>query len=95
MHIKRRNKLIQTLNDHVHEKDKTENKSVILFKPENNFYLTNFWGEGITIISQNDLKTKLIVPETRIHQSKKHLKRMRCNFFRKRYKLDQHYDGSN
>ncbi|HEY6534351.1 MAG TPA: M24 family metallopeptidase [Candidatus Nitrosocosmicus sp.] len=70
MHIKRRNKLIQTLNDHVHEKDKTENKSVILFKPENNFYLTNFWGEGITIISQNDLKTKLIVPKLEYTRAK-------------------------
>ncbi len=70
MHIKRRDKLIQTLNDLEERKDKTENKSIILFKPENNFYLTNFWGEGITIISQNDLKTKLIVPKLEYTRAK-------------------------
>ncbi|HEY0579708.1 MAG TPA: aminopeptidase P family N-terminal domain-containing protein, partial [Candidatus Nitrosocosmicus sp.] len=41
-----------------------ENKLVVLFKPENIFYLTNFWGEGIVIISQQkvEMHTKLVVP---------------------------------
>ncbi len=70
MHIKRRDKLIQTVNDHEEKKNKTENKTVITFKPENNFYLTNFWGEGITITSENDLKTKLIVPKLEYTRAK-------------------------
>ena len=44
----------------------SKNKSTILFKPENTFYLTNFWGEGITIISEdgkNNNQTKLLVPK--------------------------------
>jgi Xaa-Pro aminopeptidase len=41
-----------------------ENKLVVLFKPENIFYLTDFWGEGIVIISQQNVEmhTKLVVP---------------------------------
>jgi Xaa-Pro aminopeptidase len=41
-----------------------ENKLVVLFKPENIFYLTNFWGEGIVIIPQQNVEmhTKLVVP---------------------------------
>ncbi len=34
---------------------------MILFKPENIFYFTNFWGEGIAIISDKS-QTKLLVP---------------------------------
>jgi len=43
-----------------------KNKLTILFKPENIFYLTNFWGEGITIIfedGKNNSQTKLLVPK--------------------------------
>ena len=43
-----------------------KNKLTILFKPENIFYLTNFWGEGIAIISEdgkNNSQTKLLVPK--------------------------------
>jgi Xaa-Pro aminopeptidase len=39
-----------------------EAKFTVLFKPENIFYFTNYWGEGIAIID-NDMHTKLMVPK--------------------------------
>src|SRR3712207_7489123 len=35
---------------------------IVIDKPEDIFYYTGFWGEGILIIDQ-DLNTKLIVPK--------------------------------
>lgn len=59
----RKKKLFETL-DKIHKE--TENKIAILFRPENIYYLTGFWGEGITVISQDERKnrhTKLLVPK--------------------------------
>ena len=36
-------------------------KNIISFQPENIFYLTGFWGEGIVLINQNT--TKLYIPK--------------------------------
>ena len=61
----RKIKLSETLEKKEVKGDK-KNKLTILFKPENIFYLTNFWGEGITILSEdgkNSSKTKLLVPK--------------------------------
>jgi Xaa-Pro aminopeptidase len=63
LHDIRRNKLFEILKKQEEEKSETGNKLIVLFRPENIFYLTNFWGEGIAIISENDLKTKLVVPK--------------------------------
>jgi Xaa-Pro aminopeptidase len=57
---KRRIKLFELLNNKG-KKIESQNKLIILFRPENVFYLTNFWGEGITIISEKS-QTKLLVP---------------------------------
>ena len=35
--------------------------ALMVFKPENIFYLTGFWGESVAICSRDD--TKLIVPK--------------------------------
>jgi Xaa-Pro aminopeptidase len=59
----RRNKLIELLKEQTEKKSELGNKLIVLFKPENIFYLTDFWGEGITIISEKDTKTKLVVPK--------------------------------
>jgi Xaa-Pro aminopeptidase len=63
LQIIRRNKLIESLAKQKEKKSEPENKLIVLFKPENIFYLTNFWGEGISIISERDTKTKLVVPK--------------------------------
>lgn len=60
MQKKRRIKLIELLNNRG-KKIESQNKLIILFRPENIFYLTNFWGEGITIVSDKS-QTKLLVP---------------------------------
>ncbi|MEJ7641978.1 MAG: M24 family metallopeptidase [Candidatus Nitrosocosmicus sp.] len=37
---------------------------ILLFRPENIYYLTNFWGEGIAILSEGDgSQIKLVVPK--------------------------------
>lgn len=45
----------------------SKNKVAVLFKPENIFYLTGFWGEGISVISEDEGKnsqaTNLLVPK--------------------------------
>jgi len=61
----RKIKLFELLNNQRgRKKFKEENKLIVLFKPENIFYLTNFWGEGIVIISEQEVEThtKLVVP---------------------------------
>jgi Xaa-Pro aminopeptidase len=61
----RKIKLFELLNKQIGQKKiKEENKLIVLFKPENIFYLTNFWGEGIVIISEQEaeMHTKLVVP---------------------------------
>jgi Xaa-Pro aminopeptidase len=61
----RKIKLFELLNkQRGRKKIKEENKLIVLFKPENIFYLTNFWGEGIVIISEQEVEmhTKLVVP---------------------------------
>lgn len=60
MQNRRRIKLFELLNNK-ENKNESQNKLIILFRPENIFYLTNFWGEGITIISDKS-QTKLLVP---------------------------------
>ncbi len=65
MQNNRKIKLFELLNkQRGRKKIKEENKLIVLFKPENIFYLTNFWGEGIVIISEQEVKiqTKLVVP---------------------------------
>ncbi len=38
--------------------------TILLFRPENIFYLTNFWGEGIAILSEGGgSQIKLVVPK--------------------------------
>ncbi len=61
----RRIKLFELLNKQKEEKiTGIKNKIIVLFRPENTFYLTNFWGEGITIISdEEDKQIKLVVPK--------------------------------
>jgi Xaa-Pro aminopeptidase len=61
----RKIKLFELLNKQIEQKKiKEENKLIVLSKPENIFYLTNFWGEGIVIISEQEVEThtKLVVP---------------------------------
>ena len=60
MQNKRRIELLELINNK-EKKNESQNKLIILFKPENIFYFTNFWGEGITIISDKS-QTKLLVP---------------------------------
>ncbi|MER5174903.1 MAG: M24 family metallopeptidase [Candidatus Nitrosocosmicus sp.] len=63
---RRRIKLFKLLNKQEEEEEeekRIENKLIVLFRPENTFYLTNFWGEGITIISEENIQTKLVVPK--------------------------------
>ena len=60
MQNKRRIKLFELINNKG-KKIESQNKLIILFRPENIFYFTNFWGEGITIISDKS-QTKLLVP---------------------------------
>ncbi|MGI0000877.1 MAG: aminopeptidase P family N-terminal domain-containing protein, partial [Nitrososphaeraceae archaeon] len=43
-------------------KENTENNAMILDKPEDIFYFTGFWGEGILVILDT-LSSKLIVPK--------------------------------
>ena len=65
MQNNRKIKLFELLNNQRgRKKFKEENKLIVLFKPENIFYLTNFWGEGIVIISEQEVEThtKLVVP---------------------------------
>ena len=65
MQNNRKIKLFELLNkQRGRKKIKEENKLIVLFKPENIFYLTNFWGEGIVIISEQEVEmhTKLVVP---------------------------------
>ena len=65
MQNNRKIKLFELLNkQRGRKKFKEENKLIVLFKPENIFYLTNFWGEGIVIISEQEVEmhTKLVVP---------------------------------
>ncbi len=60
-HHNRREKLIKLINTQ-REKQKNTNKvAVILDKPEDIFYLTGFWGEGILVIFET--YSKLIVPK--------------------------------
>ena len=60
----RKIKTFETLDKKYRE---SENKVVVLFKPENIFYLTGFWGEGISVISEDEGKnsqtTNLLVPK--------------------------------
>jgi Xaa-Pro aminopeptidase len=61
----RKIKLFELLNNQRgRKKFKEKKKLIVLFKPENIFYLTNFWGEGIVIISEQEVEmhTKLVVP---------------------------------
>ncbi len=60
----RRIKLFELLNKQ-DEKKIEDNKLIVLFRPENIFYLTNFWGEGTVIISEKDYNkhTILVVPK--------------------------------
>ncbi len=44
--------------------------SVMAFEPENIFYLTGFWGEGITVISGNYPDARLIVPTLEVDRAK-------------------------
>ena len=65
MQNNRKIKLFELLNKQIGQKKiKEENKLIVLFKPENIFYLTNFWGEGIVIIYEQEVEmhTKLVVP---------------------------------
>ena len=63
MHSARRTKLIDLLHKK-REKPKHDGKiKILLFRPENIFYLTNFWGEGIAILSENNAPIKLVVPK--------------------------------
>ena len=60
-HHNRREKLIKLINTQ-REKQKNTNKvAMILDKPEDIFYLTGFWGEGILVILET--YSKLIVPK--------------------------------
>ena len=36
-------------------------KNILSFQPENIFYLTGFWGEGVVLMNQNT--TKLFTPK--------------------------------
>ncbi len=60
-HESRKNKLFELLNNQL-ESQNHKNKSAIITKPENIFYFTDFWGEGILLISDYPY-TKLIVPK--------------------------------
>src|SRR3712207_3729378 len=55
-------KLLEDTSKEISKDSKKETKFTVLFKPENIFYFTNYWGEGIAIID-NDLQTKLMVPK--------------------------------
>ncbi len=58
----RRQKLIKLITAQSETKENTENNAMILDKPEDIFYFTGFWGEGILVILDT-LSSKLIVPK--------------------------------
>jgi Xaa-Pro aminopeptidase len=77
-HIIRRIKLLESLSNSKKNGEKPTSSSsgsgsrlnrkitVLLFRPENIFYLTNFWGEGIAILSSDaggGSPIKLVVPK--------------------------------
>jgi hypothetical protein len=64
----RKIKLFELLNkQRGRKKIKEENKLIVLFKPENIFYLTNFWGEGIVIIyEQEENIQELSIPQKNV-----------------------------
>ncbi|TVP39639.1 M24 family metallopeptidase [Candidatus Nitrosocosmicus arcticus] len=61
-HNTRRQKLIRLINTQREKQENTNNMVMILDKPEDIFYFTGFWGEGILVIPET-LSTKLIVPK--------------------------------
>ncbi len=64
MHNNRRAKLSELLNKREEKSRRPERKTTtLLFRPENIFYLTNFWGEGIAILPEDDSQIKLVVPK--------------------------------
>ncbi len=66
-HNIRRIKLLESLSSKKNgEKSKRNDRKIkiLLFRPENIFYLTNFWGEGIAILSEGEgSQIKLVVPK--------------------------------
>ncbi|MBA2266876.1 MAG: M24 family metallopeptidase [Nitrosopumilus sp.] len=61
-HTTRRQKLIKLINTQKEKQENTNNTAMILDKPEDIFYFTGFWGEGILVILET-LSSKLIVPK--------------------------------
>ena len=61
-HRTRREKLIKLMNAQRQKEEATESMAIILDKPEDIFYITGFWGEGILVIFDT-LSSKLIVPK--------------------------------
>ncbi|MGN6821584.1 MAG: M24 family metallopeptidase [Candidatus Nitrosocosmicus sp.] len=61
------NRKIKTFENLDEKYRESENKVAVLFKPENIFYLTGFWGEGISVVSEDEGKnsqtTNLLVPK--------------------------------
>ncbi len=68
-HNIRRIKLLESLSSKKNGEKSTSRRlyrkiTILLFRPENIFYLTNFWGEGIAILSEDgDPPIKLVVPK--------------------------------
>ncbi|MBA3283466.1 MAG: aminopeptidase P family N-terminal domain-containing protein [Nitrosopumilus sp.] len=68
-HNIRRTKLLESLRSKKNKEKSTSGRlyrkiTILLFRPENIFYLTNFWGEGIAILSEGDgSQIKLVVPK--------------------------------
>jgi Xaa-Pro aminopeptidase/Xaa-Pro dipeptidase len=70
-HNIRRTKLLESLSSKKNVEKSTGSRrpdkkiATLLFRPENIFYLTNFWGEGIAILSEEDggSPVRLVVPK--------------------------------
>ncbi len=68
-HNTRRIKLLESLSSKKNGEKSTGGRlyrkiTILLFRPENIFYLTNFWGEGIAILSEGGgSPIKLVVPK--------------------------------
>ncbi len=61
-HNTRRQKLIKLMSARREKEESTDNMAIVLDKPEDIFYFTGFWGEGILVIFDT-LNSKLIVPK--------------------------------
>jgi Xaa-Pro aminopeptidase len=61
-HNTRRQKLIKLMSAQREKEESTDNMAIVLDKPEDIFYFTGFWGEGILVIFDT-LSSKLIVPK--------------------------------